>query len=137
MWANNGGKNKKKESWWVNGKGYIEGRVWIDADTQVRVKKHRWIMENHLGRKLKADEDVHHINGDKQDNRVENLMVVSHSEHASITNYERDYSNHKPKEFSKDERKARSERAKRLHKEGTMMTPQARAAPAKARGESE
>lgn len=42
---------------------------------------HRHIMEKHLGRKLKRDEYVHHINEDKQDNRLENLQVMSPDEH--------------------------------------------------------
>lgn len=82
-------KLRKKECWWVNGKGYIEGKIWIDEHTQIRVKQHRFFMENHLGRKLDKDEDVHHINGIKTDNRIENLQVIKHSEHTVISNKER------------------------------------------------
>jgi hypothetical protein len=45
---------------------------------------HRWVMEKHLGRKLSRSEVVHHINGDPHDNRVENLMVMSQSEHKTL-----------------------------------------------------
>lgn len=43
--------------------------------------EHRIIMENHLGRKLTFNEVVHHINGNKFDNRLENLELMSRSEH--------------------------------------------------------
>lgn len=43
---------------------------------------HRAVMEAHLGRRLSTSEFVHHINGDKQDNRLENLEVMDPKSHA-------------------------------------------------------
>ena len=48
------------------------------------VNEHRYIMEQHLGRKLSLDEHIHHINGDKKDNRIENLQIVTAQEHVDI-----------------------------------------------------
>jgi hypothetical protein len=46
------------------------------------IREHRMLMALHLGRALTSAEVVHHINGDRQDNRLENLeMFASHSEH--------------------------------------------------------
>ena len=45
---------------------------------------HRFIMEQYIQRKLFFNECVHHLNGDKTDNQIENLKIMFRDEHTRL-----------------------------------------------------
>lgn len=52
-----------------------DGYVTIKTEEGMVVPEHRFVMEQQLGRPLAPGENVHHINGVRDDNRPENLEL--------------------------------------------------------------
>src|SRR3990167_3743745 len=77
-----GNKNRLKN----NGRSRnVDGYIRIRDVTHPKAQsgyilEHVAVVEKHLGRSLKRPEQVHHINGIKDDNRIENLKLCKNSE---------------------------------------------------------
>lgn len=74
-----GSNNPYWKGGFINGWGYKKIRV-----SGKYMFEHRHVMEQQLGRPLVRGEEVHHMSHDKLDNRVENLVVLSSSEHSKL-----------------------------------------------------
>lgn len=69
----------------VNGYVYKLDPSHPAADSRGYVYEHRWVMERAIGRFLRSEEVVHHINRVRSDNRLENLMLLaSQAEHLRL-----------------------------------------------------
>lgn len=61
---------------------------------------HQVVMEKYLGRKLNKGEEVHHIDGNRSNNHISNLQVMSKSEHASMHSKRRAESRNEKGQFA-------------------------------------
>ena len=105
IWRKNGGKpwnkNKKyalgEKHWhWKGGRVLTTDGYWEVYSPEHpyrnrfnKVREHRLIMEKKLGRYLESWEVVHHKNRDRQDNRLENLELLSEHEHCLLHKVEK------------------------------------------------
>lgn len=86
-------KFRKRKRGAYKGRVFISGYVYLYCPShpntigtkELYVAEHRLIMEEMIGRYLTCNEVVHHKNGLTQDNRQENLELLSVSEHNKIT----------------------------------------------------
>jgi hypothetical protein len=78
----------KRSMAWKGGKikdkfGYIQ--IWMPRHPNAKlagyIHEHRFVMSEHLNRPLESGESVHHKNGIKDDNRIENLELMTKRVH--------------------------------------------------------
>lgn len=69
---------------WKGGSFSVGGYVAVSVGKSNRKYEHQEVAARALNRPLRADEVVHHINGNKQDNRNVNLLICSRGYHHSL-----------------------------------------------------
>lgn len=78
-WAN------RKEEAWSSGYCYVHApKGHPSANCRGKMKRCRRIMEEYLGRILLREEKVHHKDGSRDNDAIENLEVMLKSEHMSL-----------------------------------------------------
>lgn len=81
----NGAFKPKEQHWnWKGGK-YIDKLGYVNMRINGRqTKEHTVIIEKEIGRCMNKNEVVHHVNGIRNDNRIENLRLMTNSEHTKL-----------------------------------------------------
>lgn len=78
---------KENNPRWNGGRYEERGYVYVNAQNHPNktrngyIFEHRLVMEKSIGRYLDKDEHIHHLNGIKNDNRAENLIIVNNKNH--------------------------------------------------------
>jgi len=70
-------ENRKLKNKKIDSKGYVVRPGYCSGSN----REHRLVMEEKLGRKLKTNEYIHHIDGDKTNNDPDNLKIMTPAEH--------------------------------------------------------
>lgn len=72
-------KDRPSKGW-----NHTAGYRFLTSPDGRQILEHRYLMEQILDRSLEPFEHIHHINGKKQDNRIENLQLISVQEHTRL-----------------------------------------------------
>src|SRR4030042_1849584 len=75
---------REKHHNWKGGRYLHNGYVMVLVEKGKYVREHRKIVEDFLGRPLPSNEKIHHINGIRTDNRIENLEIYTNSDHTKL-----------------------------------------------------
>ena len=74
----------------VNYCGYVDVKIARGSGWRTWKMEHVMVMENKIGRKIRKGEIIHHINGDRKDNRIENLFLCKDKQHHNKVHYSQD-----------------------------------------------
>lgn len=111
-------KKGKEHPQWKGGRNKASnGYIWIynpehplanKTSPKGYILEHRLVMCESLGRMLIKGEVVHHINGKRDDNRIENLVLTTNKEHVAEHNHNRIW-----KESSKEKHRIKASKLDR------------------------
>ena len=77
------GNGQWKGGKWENQHGYVfvKSHNHPNRNANNYVTEHRLVVEKHIGRYLDCNEVVHHINGIRNDNNIDNLIIMTQGDH--------------------------------------------------------
>lgn len=103
-----------------NGYRYLFKPTHPNADCDGRVAEHVYLMTEHIGRSLAKNEHIHHLNHNRSDNRLENLKILTNSDHMQTHRLEQEIRKNKQDRICVNCNTKTPEIVQRLNKDGIL-----------------
>ncbi len=89
LWENQRRNTQEKTNNWKGGKTIKKSNYIMIRINGKYIYEHRLVMEKHIGYPLDKKTSIHHIDGNRQNNKIENLLLIPKKVHDTLHTFKR------------------------------------------------